>query len=317
MMNSQPRILILGAGAVGLSLAGRLSDVADVHVVCRKIHANVINERGLIMEGIWGSGIFRNISCFSEPGGKHPDFDYIFITSKGTDTATICTQYQNIIKDRPVISIQNGIGNEENIDTFTDKVIGGTVTTNFSIAGPGHVRVRSQSAPMKLGIFPTNEGFSNHPIIDRLIALIDEAGIPVIESPDIRSDIWAKSLLNIAVNPIGAILSVPVGASTDEYLWEIICGLIRETFAIIDAEGVTLPWTDAEEYLSYLREVQIPDFAKVFTSMYYDIEKGRQTEIGLLNGFIIDKGIQHGIPTPFNTCISNLIRYKQKQVMNK
>ncbi|HQP71716.1 MAG TPA: 2-dehydropantoate 2-reductase N-terminal domain-containing protein, partial [Methanoculleus sp.] len=47
----QPTVLILGAGAVGLSLAGKLHGVATVCVACRQVHANAIVERGLVMEG--------------------------------------------------------------------------------------------------------------------------------------------------------------------------------------------------------------------------------------------------------------------------
>jgi 2-dehydropantoate 2-reductase len=308
-----PRLLILGAGAVGLALAGALSARAEVHAVCREYHAAAIQRNGLIMEGVWGDCRAGNIVYHTKNAGFFPDFDYVFITAQAYDTGAICAEYSDLIRGRPVISIQNGIGNEETIANFTRTVIGGTVTTNFTLLGSGHVFVQSQSAPMKLGIFSTGEGVTKERVLRGLIGLIADAGIRVEESYDIRADIWVKSLLNITVNPLGAILGVCVGESTDVDLWKIVSGVVREAFAVAAAEGVALPWKSAEDYLMYLHDVLVPDFAAVYTSMYYDFKNRRRTEIDVLNGYIVRKGLEHEISTPYNSCITSFVRYLQKQ----
>jgi len=302
----KPCILILGAGAVGLALAGALSEVADLHVACRPVHADSIQRQGLIMEGVWGDRNISGISCCTEPQKPFPDVDCVFITAKGTGTRLICEQYAGAIAGRPVVSMQNGIGNEEIISEFTDQVIGGTVTTNFTVMGPGHVRVQNQSSPMKLGLFYGDADLSG------LVSLLQDAGIAAEASPDIRSDIWVKSLLNLTANPLGAILSICVGDSGDEDLRDIIQGIVREAFAVTEREGISLPWATADEYLEYLCGVQIPDFAEVYTSMYYDIQKKRLTEIDLLNGYVARKGDEYGIPTPYNHCITGLVRFRSR-----
>jgi 2-dehydropantoate 2-reductase len=316
MTPPKPTILIIGAGAVGLSLAGKLARVATVYAVCRKRHADVIRARGLRMEGVWGDQTVQDITCITVPDEPLPHADLIFVTAKGIDTRSICTTYAGMLRGRPVASIQNGIGNEEVIAGFTDHVIGGTITTNFSIAGAGHVKVRSQSAPMKLGIYPiggsnedTDEKTAN--ALRRLLEILEDAGIPAEKSSSIRSDIWGKSLLNIAVNPIGALLGVPVGALQEAHLREIIGALIRETYAVTEKDGIRLPWKDADAYLTHLFSVQIPDFAAVFTSMHHDILNGRMTEIDLLNGYVAERGAELGIPTPYNRCITNLIHFRE------
>jgi 2-dehydropantoate 2-reductase len=303
----RPVILILGAGAVGLSLAGKLRGVARVYAACRPVHAGAIRERGLVMEGIWGDGTVDTIACVAGPEEAPPGIDYIMITAKGTDTRAICEEYTGVIRGRPVASLQNGIGNEEVIACYTDTVIGGTVTTNFSVVGPGHVRVLSESAPMHLGFWSGNDAG----ILDRLIGVIRSAGIPVEADTDIRSGKWTKALLNIAVNPICALLQAPVGVAADGNVRETVIGLINETFAVADAEGVKLPWTTADDYLAHLYSVQVPDFAGVYPSMYYDLRQGRRTEIDLLNGYIARLGERHGIETPHNRCIAGLVRYAE------
>ena len=59
------RVLILGAGAVGLSFAGKISENCEVFVVCRNRHATAIKNRGLVMKGVWGDRTVRNIAVFS------------------------------------------------------------------------------------------------------------------------------------------------------------------------------------------------------------------------------------------------------------
>ncbi len=303
----RPTILILGAGAVGLSFAGRLAGVAAVYAACRPVHADAIRERGLAMDGIWGAGTIEGITPITGSEEVPSGVDLVIITAKGTDTLAICEEYAGIIRGRPVASLQNGIGNEDIIARYTDIVIGGTVTTNFSMVGPGHVRVQSESAPACFGVW---SGDGNE-ALDRLIATIRAAGIPVEASPDIRAGKWTKALLNIAVNPICAILRAPVGAATDADIRGIVTALIHETFAVAGAEGIRFPWTTADDYLAYLFSVQVPDFATVYPSMYYDVLQGRQTEIDLLNGYVARLGEHHGIPVPQNRCITGLVRYIQ------
>ncbi len=97
-----------------------------------------------------------------------------------------------MIRGRPTASLQNGIGNEEIIAEYTDTVIGGTVTTNFSILGPGHVRVLSESAPpMRLGIWSGGDG--GGALEGGLIGIVRAAGIAVEPEPDIRAGKWAKA----------------------------------------------------------------------------------------------------------------------------
>ncbi|WP_067077301.1 ketopantoate reductase family protein [Methanoculleus horonobensis] len=301
----RPVVLILGAGAVGLALAGRLAAAGAVYAACRPVHAGAIRERGLTMEGVWGDGIVRGVIPVTGPADVPSAVDFIIITAKGTATRAICEEYAGAIRGRPTASLQNGIGNEGIIAEYTDTVIGGTVTTNFSIAGPGHVRVLSESAPMRFGLWSGGDD----EVLERLIGIVRSAGIPVEAEPDIRAGKWAKALLNIAVNPICALLRAPVGVAADEEIRGIVDGLVRETFAVAGAEGVRLPWATADDYLDYLFGVQVPDFAAVYPSMYHDLRLGRRTEIDLLNGCVARLGERHGIPTPQNRCIAGLVRY--------
>jgi 2-dehydropantoate 2-reductase len=45
--------------------------------------------------------------------------------------------------------------------------------------------------------------------------------------------------------------------------------------------------------------------------MLQDLSRGRTTEIGFLNGAVVEKGRAHAIPTPYNACIADLIRFRE------
>lgn len=302
------KVLVLGAGAVGLCVAAKLSHVCEVHAVSRKKSADAITSSGFALTGIWGEGRYRFSVSDGVPAGEH--YDYIFITSKSQDTETICRQYAAVIRDTETISLQNGIGNEEIISRYTNRVIGGMIITGFEWRGDAGVYVSVEAGPMKLGRFPSGMDTG----VERLVELVRSAGIRVEASRAITSDLWSKTLYNCALNPLGAVMGVPYGKLNQPASWRIIEQIVREGFKVVEAEGVNLPWKDADEYLAYLRTVQLPATALHHSSMLQDITKGRLTEIRFINGAVVEKGHKHGIPTPYNTCIVDLIRFRESLV---
>lgn len=294
------KVLILGAGAVGLTLAGKLSFVCDVHAVCRQRHADRIKEAGFRMTGIWGDATCT-FSCSED--APEDDYDYIFITSKSTATRSICEQFSHIIKGREVISMQNGIGNEEIISEYTDKVIGGTIITGFVWTGDAQIHVSVETGPMNLGRFPSGLDDS----VLRLVDLITSAGVLATGTENIMSSVWSKVLYNSALNPLGAVMGVPYGKLENEHAWNIIENIVKETFIVTEAEGVVLPWKTAEEYLAFLHDFQLPNTAEHHSSMFQDISSGRKTEIDFINGAIVERAKKLGIEAPFNTFITEQI----------
>ncbi|MBN2733927.1 MAG: 2-dehydropantoate 2-reductase [Methanomicrobiaceae archaeon] len=317
MSEYKPEILIIGAGAVGLSIAGKLSDNSRVSVICRKRHRDAINSNGLLMKGVWGDKKICNLNCFSsseeviESGKK---FNFILITAKSTDTEHICNEFLEILKNSTVISIQNGIGNEDILNQYSNLVLGATITTNFRITADGAVIIQSESEPMKIGLYPDNsyEGENNSFILKNIVQIINKSGIQAEECNDIRSAIWEKSLLNIAVNPITALFSISVGETLDENLKATISGIINEVYSVVNAEKIRVRWNSPEKYLDYLFNYLIPSFSNVYTSMYQDIEMKRLTEIDFINGAVVKLGEKHGIQTPFNSCICSFIKFREK-----
>ena len=300
------KLLVLGAGAVGLSLAARLSLFCEVHALCRAQHAEAIAQRGFRMSGIWGEGVFHFSAASELPA--NPVFDYCLVTAKSLQTRSLCEQFRRAFDGAELVSLQNGIGNEEILTEFSERVIGGTIITGFEWRGPAQVHVTVEAGPIRLGRFSSGQDDA----VERLVELFERAGLNVQASASIRTDLWAKTLYNCALNPLGAILDVPYGRLADEHSWSIIRRLIEEAFAVCRAEGIPLHWQAAADYLTYLRTVQLPATADHHASMLQDIQQGRETEIDFLNGAVVRLGEKHGIATPTNLTLVELIRFKSR-----
>ena len=299
------RILILGAGAVGLPLAAKLSRVADVVAVTRERSARAISSQGLAISGAWGDES-DHFTCVSELAGNE-DFDYILITSKSQDTENICRQYQDLIGSCDVVSFQNGIGNEETISRYSERVIGGVVLTGFVREGDREIRVTANAGPMQIGRFP--KGLDAE--VQGLADIMTRAGIPVEATDRIKGKLWSKNLINCSLNPLSAITGVTYGELKEPNSWQIIEHLVREIYAVVQADGISLQWPDPDTFLGYLHGALIPVMARPTSSMLQAILHGHPTEIDFLIGAVVTSGKRLGIATPCNAVISDLIRFRE------
>ena len=209
--------------------------------------------------------------------------------------------------DTVVISLQNGIGNEERIARYIGAIrtLGGMIITGFEIPQPGEVKVTVSADSTKIG------ELSNEitPRVRRIVAVFNEAGIPSDAVDNIQTHIWAKALYSAALNPLSAIFRVTYGKLAQPHAFAIIEDIIHEAFAVAKAENVTLFWDRAEDYLEFLQHTQIPQTEKHHSSMLNDIERGRKTEIAFLNGVFVKLGKKHHIPTPVNETIVREITF--------
>src|SRR5512145_1068800 len=110
--------------------------------------------------------------------------------------------------------------------------------------------------------------------------------------------------------PISAVVHATYGqaaASPDSR--EVIRLLVNECVAVARASGVALPEVD------YVQLVW--DFAErigaVYASTSQDLERGKRTEIDALNGYVVRRGIELGVPTPVNRTLLALVTLRERQ----
>jgi len=306
--------LVAGAGALGSAIGGMLRLAGhDVTLLGRNAaHLDAVRERGLHLAGLWGERIVQGLGL-ARSALEAPEVDYVLVTTKSFDTEGILDQ---VVPREPLaqfVTLQNGLGNLEAVARRVgeSRTIGGMVIIGFALVRPGEVAVTVYGGEVELGRPPPLGGPDTDPPLEALVQAMNAAGIPARATDNIRGAIWGKVLYNCALNALGAVLRVPYGELAAEGALAVIRDVVREAFAVARAEGVELPWPDAETYLNVLVSRQIPATAAHRASMLQDIERGRRTEIEHLNGAIARLGAAHGVPTPVNSVLAALVRFME------
>ncbi len=94
---------------------------------------------------------------------------------------------------------------------------------------------------------------------------------------------------------MGALLNVHYGAlGEDPGLRRIMDAIVEEAFAIAQAAQVRVPYQSSADYLSAFYGRLLPATFDHRPSMLADLEHRGRTEIGALNGTLVDDGRSDG-----------------------
>src|SRR3989449_9839637 len=85
--------------------------------------------------------------------------------------------------------------------------------------------------------------------------------------------------------------------------------LVGEAVAVAQAEGVELDPDIADKVVQWSQEIR-----DIHTSMYDDWKAGRRTEIDFLNGYLVRRGRELGVPVPVNEAVCALIKTITDQI---
>lgn len=309
------KILVIGAGAVGISLAASLmSQNADVSIYARGETAKAIKKNG-----IKRCGLFENYSFSSDEVKVFSDyrdiaknsFDYVFITSKTTandDISQKLNEFRDILKtDFKIIIFQNGFGNDNAYLRYFDKseVFCARLITGFARHDRYISEVTVYTEPIQIGSLQNQDPKDLKEIADMIAA----SGIGCELTDEVDKYLWAKMLYNCALNPLGTILDVNYGKLTEnEYSKEIMDRIIDEIFDVINASKYETFWDNSEEYKKIFYNKLVPDTYEHISSTHQDVKRKIKTEIDSLNGSVIRLAETYGIDVSTNRIIYNLIK---------
>jgi 2-dehydropantoate 2-reductase len=303
MNQVRPKVAILGAGAMGTLFAYCLAERNDVTLVdVRGDVVETINSNGGVQ---LDDGDVRFVTASQDPARAFStSFLFVFVKAPNT-LAAIRAFAGKLNPSTPIVSLQNGLGNEEAIKA----ALGGTVPlvigiTNEAGLAVGHGRSRRQ------GVGTTVVGSAGaSPATVRAVGdLIQNAGLECRVAYDIRPQLWGKLLANAVINPISALADAKNGiVATDPDAAELARAVALEGAAVARGLRVNLPFGDPWEYV---REV-VAASADGRNSMTIDLGARMKTEIDYVNGAIVAAGRRLGIPTPYNDALLRLVKAKE------
>jgi 2-dehydropantoate 2-reductase len=299
------KIAVLGAGAMGSVIGGLLAkagnEVTLIDVVKPAIDA--INASGLKIEDKAGVVETVRLKATDQPASVGiADLLLVFVKCYHTEAA-VANARPMIGPQTTVLSLQNGWGNGPRIAKIAgeDKLLLGVCYHSATVTAPGHV--------LHAGKGMTFIGEVNGKMTERLARVAKAfiaAGIEVTTTPDVLKEIWSKLALNVCTLPTSALLRFYAPQLVQhEAMLDLMRSLLREVVAVARAQGIALDFDERWEAITGLLKRCGPN-AK--SSMLQDVEKGRHTEIDVINGAIIEAGQRLSIATPYNDAMVKLIK---------
>lgn len=313
-------VLIAGAGALGLVIGGMLKAAGHrVTLLGRPYHLDAIARRGLVIEGLFGRREVGGFNCMRDPQAPGERFGLIVVTVKSYDTAALVPRLTGLLAPGGVaVCMQNGLGNLEIAAAHlgAENVVGARVIFGAEIEQPARVRVTVIAEPVAIGPDPGLSGSAAPALAERagqIAAALCGAGVPAEATPDIRPFLWTKLFYNAALNPLGALLKLNYGRiGADPELRRIMDAIVEEAFAVARHAGIRMPYPTAADYLAVFYSRLLPATRSHRPSMLADLEQRGRTEIGALNGRIVEMAAAAGLAAPVNRMITALVRARER-----
>ena len=297
------RVCVVGCGAVGSLFAANLAQLDDVEVWAYDLareHVDAINAKGLRLTG--AGEVFGRVRATTD-ASMLPPCDFGIVATKAMHTESAMAETAHAFVEGAVVSVQNGVGNEEAIALHVRAVIRGTTFPAGRILEPGLVQwdVKGDTT-----IGPFEPSPAPMEAVERLADACTRAGMPTRAVADARPAQWRKVIFNAATNPIGALTGLAHGRVCERPdLRALVTALVDEGKAVAAAQGITLD-ADPEELIDHAARPDVAYDHKA--SMLQDVEARRLTEIDFLNGGIARFGRELGVPTPLNDAVTALVK---------
>ncbi len=303
-------IAILGAGSIGTLIAAKISNhgIRNLLVHARGEHGSVIALNGIKLQGeeelsVSNDGMIISLDEVGLYQGLDGEVDYLLITSKANDVESMITKARNLLhEDSKVLCLSNGLGHVEKcIEYFgPQRVFSASISHGAWRPEPGIIEWAGKGV-ISIGKFADGPGFNE---AEELIKLLSNCGLNPQWVEDGKSLVWSKVLLNIAINPIAALIGCKNGNLLQAELFELCSSVMVEGANVARQERVKLPTN--EDLISRLSQV-IESTSNNYCSMLQDIKKGRETEVEFLNQAIVQRAERYGLSTPRNHLLSELI----------
>ncbi|HXV43255.1 MAG TPA: ketopantoate reductase family protein [Anaerolineae bacterium] len=320
------KIMVMGAGAIGCFVGGSLATAGQqVTLVGRPPLMEKIARDGLNLR--WPNQPAQTV--FPATATTLPndaDYDFILLTVKAPDTAKAIKDLSGLADlsglTTHIVSLQNGIGNEEQLAAAfgSEQVIAGTITIPIQAPEPGVIEV--SKAKGGLGLAALHPGQP----VKVLANALNQAGLTTQVYADYRAMKWSKLLLNIVTNASSAVLDLPPAAIIARPdLFDLEIRALQEGVEVMKAQGigaVKLPgypvdwlarllsarWLPMAATRALLRPSMAGGRGTKMPSLHIDLAARRSTsEISVLNGAIVEAGQKFGVATPVNQALTEIL----------
>lgn len=293
------QVAVIGAGAVGCYYGGLLLKAGhDVTFIGRQPHVDAINADGLLLDMQDFKGHLPAKAAVDTTALAPPDL--VLVSVKSADTEAAGRSLAGHLRpDTSVLSLQNGVDNAQRLRAVTGHpVIPAVVYVGTGMAASGHVRHHGGGG-LTIGASPASEA---------LAKMLEAAGIRTTIADDIETTLWSKLVINCAFNALSAVAGIAYGPMVEvEGARDVIASAVQEAVSVARASGVAMP----DDLVAQILKIPAA-MPNQTSSTAQDLARGKPSEIDFLNGHVVRKGAELGIPTPTNQALQVMVKLAER-----
>lgn len=309
--HSNKRILIIGAGAVGATIAYWLAPLHEELYVM---------DQGETLANIQDQGVTAYLQRHKNE--YHPrkvktiakldDIDvpdYIFLCVKNYSLTALANLIVNHYGQTPtIVALQNGAANQSILPKYFENVIYGVVCYNAWIDKPGVVGYQKHG-PLVLGTIDN----SLQPQMQQLVDIMNP-GVPTVITKHLQDAVISKIIINLT-NSFTTLVGFGYQPIDNESLFQkILSNLTFEGTQIAKKAGYQeCKLGGMPSWMLIRLSTALPQFLTrglfrknvrkmVVSSMAQDViaNKRGDNELDTINGFLLNLADQHGVAAPYN-----------------
>lgn len=319
------RVLVMGCGGIGGTIAACLFQrgVDVVAVTHNPAIARAINTGGFRIRDDRHSRAIGGHASVEIPGDAGT-FDFVFLLTQPPQVIEAARAAAPFLRSSgAMVCFQNGLC-EQRIAPIagSERTIGAIVVWGGSMPEPG-VYDRTSEGGFVIGRIDGTDD----PRFATLRALLEPIG-PVEVTRNLRGARWSKLAINCAISSLGTIGGGRLGALIRyRFVRRLALEVMTEAVAVarlrkvqlekvagtIDLDWVVLTPADVVNGSPSLLAKHAlllavgAKFRRLRSSMLSAIERGRQPAVDFLNGEVVRRAREDGVPVPLNERIQDFI----------
>jgi 2-dehydropantoate 2-reductase len=318
-MKEESQVVVVGAGAIGSSIAGWIApQYKNLSLLARGESLEVIKNRGLksYLKGERSTAAAFSVKTI-ESLAEIVSPEIIVITVKNYDLDAIARDLRSQLGNREpiVVALQNGVQNQQVLPKYFARVVYGVVCYNAWRDGPGDVGHDSRGYVV-LGT-PANN-LQNEV---QTVAKIFELGLDCVTTNRLQDAVHCKLVINLAnaLMTLGDFQRRPI--KSVNHVLRMTMKLWKEGIQLLQAAGFhehslgRIPsWRSIKMGATLPTFITSASFRRAakswsLNSMAQDVFGGKNsTELETLNGYMLDLARRTAFPTPINETIYKIAK---------
>ncbi len=279
------KILVLGAGAIGGYLGGRLTEAgADVTFLVRDARRAQLGREGLRLRSVFGD--FDGPVATVNAGDLTPNFDLVLLTCKAYDLDSAMVAIAPGLADSGmVLPILNGLGHIPALNNAfgAERVLGGTIKLSAARLADGTIEHMNDWHWLRFG---EQAGGLSERVLAVQAAFDGCIGLEAVALDNVMQEMWEKFVHLATAAAMTCLMRANTGqiVSSDEGA-ALFQQMLETSAEVARASG----YPPSVEFMDQYRALFADRQGAYVTSMLRDIEAGNRTEGEAIIGLMLQR----------------------------